>query len=249
MAGLDGTIKTPMGPIQKKTAVIVGGGVVVVAAIVWYRQRGSQSDSGALVDPDAPINPATGYPYGSAEDAAALAAQSAYVSPPANPGGGSGAIPPNNLSYSTNGQWTQSVIQYMMENDLVQDSSQLATALGKYITGAYCNDTDVSLIQQAVAVQGYPPLAGPSGYPPSINRTPPIPVVVPPPATNVPNPNPRGYGWYRVVKGDNIDKVAAKYGITKAQFITWNSGDALRVGEWVKVRGGSNPTVGYNGVK
>lgn len=60
---------------------------------------------------------------------------------------------------------------------------------------------------------------------------------------------PRGYGWYHVAKGDNITSVTKKYRITPAQFISWNGGDALRVGEWVKVRSTANPTVGYNGKK
>ena len=178
MAGLEGTIKTPMGPVQKKTALILGGGVAVIGVIVWYRQRNAAADTPVATDGE--INPATGYVYGSPEDAAALAAQAGYVSPPANPSGGSGSIPPSNLGYATNGQWVQSVIQYMIDNDLVQDSSQLSSALGKYITGAYCSDTDVSLVQQAIAVQGFPPLAGPTGYPPSINRNAPS---TPPPTT------------------------------------------------------------------
>lgn len=172
MAGLEGTIKTPIGPVQKKTALLIGGGVVVIGAIVWYRQR-QAGDTGDAITQEAAINPATGYPYGSAEDAAALAAQASYVSPPASGGGGSGSIPPSNLSFSTNGQWTQAVIEYMITNSLIEDAGAMSAALGKYLTGAYVTDAQVSLIQQAIAVQGFPPLSGPNGYPPSLNRNPP----------------------------------------------------------------------------
>lgn len=179
---LEGTIKTPLGPVQKKTALIIGGGIVILGAIVWMRQRNAASEPVDLGD--TPINPATGYPYGSAEDAAALAEQGRYVSPPIPPSqGGSGNIPPSNVGFTTNGAWVQAVIEYMMSNDLVTDSSKLSEALGKYITGAYVNDGEVSLVQQAIAVQGYPPLAGKNGYPPSLNRT---PVTTTPPPTTTP---------------------------------------------------------------
>src|ERR1700754_1954056 len=135
MAGLEGTIQTPFGSVQKKTALIVGGGVAVLLVIVYYRQKQLDSD---VVIPEAEINPATGFPYGSPEDAAALAQQAGYVSPPTdggNTGGGSGY--PSNTGYVNNGQWVQAVVAYMVGNGLVEDPTQLSAALGKYITGAY----------------------------------------------------------------------------------------------------------------
>jgi hypothetical protein len=247
MAGLDGTIKTPVGTVQKKTALIVGGGVLVIAGIVWYRQRG-MTDPGVVTDPDAPINPATGYPYGSAEDAAALAEQARYVSPPANDptGGGSGSIPPSNIGYASNGQWVQGVIGYMTTNGLIEEPTQLSAALGKYITGAYADDAAVALIQQAIAVQGYPPLSGPNGYPPSLNRTPPTPTT--PPVMAPAAGSGRGYGWAKAVRGDNSKIVSQRHNITEQQFLDWNQGmKNFPVGKWLKVRGGSNPTWGYTG--
>jgi len=172
MAGLEGTVKTPLGTVQKKTLLIGVGAVALFGGIVWYRQRnlGGSSD---VVAEDAPINPATGYPYGSPEDAAALQSQAAYVSPAAGGGGGgSSNIPPSNVGFTSNGQWVQAVIEYMTSNSLVEDPAQLSSALGKYVTGAYVTDAEQSLIQQAIAVQGHAPVAGPNGYPPSINKTP-----------------------------------------------------------------------------
>ncbi len=67
--------------------------------------------------------------------------------------------------------------------------------------------------------------------------------------TTAASAKPRGYGWYKVVKGDNINTVTKKYRITAAQFKAFNGGDALRVGEWIKVRASANPAVGYNGIK
>jgi hypothetical protein len=171
MGALDGTIKTPIGTVEKKTALILGGGVVVLGIIVWYRQKQMDTSSGTI--PEAEINPATGYPYGSAEDAAALAAQNAYVSPPANGGGGGTSTYPTTNGYTSNSQWVQGVIEYMVGHDLIDEPAQLSAALGKYIIGAYVTDTENSLIQQAIAVQDFPPVSGPNGYPPSVNKTPP----------------------------------------------------------------------------
>jgi hypothetical protein len=169
MAGLEGTIKTPLGVVQKKTALVVGGGVVVLAAIVWYRSK-QMGLNEQTEDADAPINPATGFPFGSPEDAAALQEQASYVSPQVPTGGGSG-IPPSNVGYSSNGEWSQAVVQYMIGNSLVEDPTKLSAALGKYLTAAYATAEERSLIQQAIAVMGFPPVAGASGYPPSINTT------------------------------------------------------------------------------
>jgi hypothetical protein len=173
MAGLEGTVKTPFGTVEKKTALYIGGAIVVVGGIVWYRNRNATSST---TDPttDAEIDPATGYAYGSPEDAAALAAQSAYVTPTPT-GGGASSIPTGGTGYVSNGAWVQGVIEYMTSADLVQDPSALSSALGKYITGGYVvpGSNEDSLITQAIAVQGYPPITGSNGMPPAINRNPP----------------------------------------------------------------------------
>lgn len=179
MPGLAGTVHTPVGTMQKKTAVMVLGGAAVVAGIVWYRQKKlAASAASTTTTNDGQIDPATGYPYGSAEDAAALASQDNYISAPATSGGGSSTIPNSNVGYTTNSQWVQAVIETMSNNGTVSDPTALSAALGKYITGAYVSADDSatnSLIQQALAVEGYPPVSGPNGYPPSINRNPPTP--------------------------------------------------------------------------
>lgn len=195
MAGLEGTVKTPLGPVQKKTALYIVFGVAVLGGIVYYRhkQTGGTVDSTATTD--AEIDPATGYPYGSPEDAAALAAQGNYVSPPAGgTGGGGSSIPTGGIGYVSNGAWVQGVIEYMTSNGLVEDPTALSAALGKYITAGYVvpGSNEDSLITQAIAVQGYPPISGPSGMPPAINRNPPTTgggtTTPSPTATNLPGP-------------------------------------------------------------
>jgi hypothetical protein len=200
---LEGTIKTPLGPVQKKTALILGGGLAVIVGIVYYRQKQAAAATPTGDGTDNPINPATGYPYGSPEDAAALAEQASYVSPPTASGGGSSSIPPTGTGYVSNGAWTQGVIEYMSSTGAVEDITALSSALGKYITGAYVapGSAEDSLISQAIAAQGYPPVSGPSGMPPAINRNPPQGSTTPPTDADPTLPAPSGLKAVRVDQG------------------------------------------------
>src|ERR1700760_410148 len=169
---LEGSIKTPFGQVSKKTALLVGGGAVVIAGVVWYRGRNAAASTPTTDSTDATtgeIDPATGYVYGTPEDAAALEAQSQYVDPTSLQGvatSGSTQVP--STTYTSNSQWVQGVVSYMVGNSLVSDGGvALCPALGKYITGPPVPPAQVSLIEQAIAVQDYPPIAGTDGYPPS----------------------------------------------------------------------------------
>jgi len=177
VTGLDGSVKTPFGEMPKKTVVLLGVGSAGIIGVVYYRQKKAQQSS-TVSTGTAEIDPATGYPYGSPEDAAALAQQGSYITPTGAgsgaTGGGSSSIPPSNISFASNGQWSQAVVEYMTSHGLVQDGSKLSSALGKYIAGQYIqqgSDED-TLVSQAIALMGFPPVAGPNGYPPSINRSP-----------------------------------------------------------------------------
>jgi LysM repeat protein len=232
VSALDGTIKTPLGMVQKKTALLAIGGIAALGVVVWFRQKNQPQSAQPS---DAEIDPATGFPYGSAEDAAALAQQDSFISP--SPGGattgGSGAYPPG-TGFVSNGQWVQAVIEYMTTNGLVEDAGQLTSALGIYINGSPASDTNVNLIQQAIAVQGFPPVSGPSGYPPAINRAPvgtPPPTTTPPP---VPKPTPKALPKRRyavVVKftdhnppwNSYLSGIARRAQRTVSQLKSWNS--------------------------
>lgn len=174
---LEGDIKTPLGEVSKKTALIAGGAVVLIGGIVWWRQKQTASTPDASTtstdgtDLTAEIDPATGYEYGSAEDTAALAAQGGSLSSADQIASTASSDTP--VVATNNSQWVQDVLSYMENNGIMSDVSGLSTALGKYVTGAYVTDDDVALIQQAIAVEGQPPVAGANGYPPSLNRTPP----------------------------------------------------------------------------
>lgn len=204
---LEGTVHLPVvGNANKKQLVIAGAGVLLVG-IYLYRKRQaaaaaastSSTNAGSGSAPSAGTDPATGYPYGSPEDTAALQASSlaAYggYSGAVGGGGGGGALstPPASGSgsggFATNAQWAQAAEDYLA-NSTGGDPNAISAALGKYLTGGYLNDSQVSIVQSAIAFEGYPPVAGTFGYPPSYHSgtAPGGPPVQGPPADHAPEP-------------------------------------------------------------
>lgn len=184
MAGLEGTIKTPFGPMQKKTALIVGGGGALVIGIGYYRSKkaaaanaAAATSSAATTDANSGqsgIDPATGYPYGSAEDAAALASQQGISYNPYQPGLGGyqpGQYPQTGPPFSSNAAWAQYCEQTMGSSG----SDAIAAALGHYLTGSPLQSGEPTIVDQAIAIGGYPPTAGPNGMPPGLNTNNPGP--------------------------------------------------------------------------
>jgi hypothetical protein len=179
---LSGTLKTPLGDVSKKTAII-GGVAATIGAIIWYRSYQSRQAAAASVAAagQSEIDPATGYPYGSPEDAAALSAQAGYQFPTGSGGGGGGGTGTVDNGLVTNAQWSQKVLEYWEAHSLGEPAI-MSAALGVYLSGGVPTTDQTSLIQQAVAIAGYPPQAGASGYPPHINTAPPGNTPPPPPA-------------------------------------------------------------------
>ena len=168
------TVKLPaFGEQKKSTVYIVGGLVVVVVAVGYYRSKkaaASAVPSGQGIDSTS-IDPATGFAYGSAEDAAALNSQASYIQPAQYGYGGgtdtsTGVITqPTAGGFVSNAQWTQAAEAYA--ETLGSDVTTVASALGHYLAGVPLSPGEVDLVQQAIASQGYPPQAGTNGYPPS----------------------------------------------------------------------------------
>lgn len=232
MAGLEGTIKTPVGTVQKKTALYIGGAAVAIGGIVYWREKKMNTVTATTTDTTGDqtlglVDPATGFVYGTAEDTAALADQGGSlgsVGGVTNTGGG-GGIPSGGVgnAYTTNGQWSQAAIEYMINNGLVADQTQLAAALGAYLTGAFVDPSGPfpNLIDQAIAVQGYPPIAGPNGKPPAINTQPastPTPIGAPtdPVKVHLPTARPAkphsiNIGTTSITMGTSAVSGAAKY--------------------------------------
>ena len=184
-----------------KNLVIGGVGIVLIGGVYYYRKNKQTAAAQASVNAagtDA-IDPATGYPYGSAEDAAAINAQSGYVDPSSLGGGygytgyagGSGAVGYQSGqpgSFSNNAQWAQFVEDYEV-NTMGADAPTVGNAIGKYITGQpLITDSMISIVQSAIAIGGYPPVSGPNGNPPGyVTANTPAPTPVPPVGKKYPN--------------------------------------------------------------
>jgi hypothetical protein len=182
-------------PVKKQTVIVASAGIVIIGvAAVRYRkqQQTAAAAASAAAAAQAPgtgagtsdqIDPATGFPYGSVEDASALTSQAAYNTPTNYLYGGGGSASsyvPNSGGFTSNAQWAQAAEDYLV-NTAGADSASVGNALGKYITGGVLDSTMAAIVNQAIAFEGYPPIPGPDGYPPSIRNAPPT-TTVPPPA-------------------------------------------------------------------
>lgn len=196
--------------IQKKTAAIVGIGLIGIIGIEWYKNKQAQS-AAAAANAQATqqagqneIDPSTGFPYGSSEDAAALQSQSNYMNPYAYNSGsyvggqvigydGTGNPiygPTNTGSFTSNAQWAQYVESYL-ESNQGADPTTVGNAIGKYITGQPLTSDMIQVVENAIAIAGYPPVSGANGNPPNfITANSPTPTPTPTPTPNtiaVPN--------------------------------------------------------------
>lgn len=190
MADGGGTIEIAGKHIKKSTAAIGGVGIVG-AAILYSRHKANAAGSSvatAASTQDPTIDPSTGVPWAE-EDSG-----SGFIDPnldsssftggqvigydgTGNPiyGPTSGVTISGPGTFTNNAEWAQAFEQQVGStgNDTV------AAALGKYLTGQNLTSDQQTVVTEAIASQGYPPTAGPSGYPPSMKTAP----VVNPPTT------------------------------------------------------------------
>lgn len=176
------TVKLPgVGPVKKEYAIGAGAVLVLAVGVYYYRKNKAAQSSAASAattaantttagDTGTTIDPQTGYPYGSPEDQAALASMSFGQLPTftgdfggSGGSGGTGTTGPG--GFVDNSQWAQAAEQLMGSTG----SDAIAAALGKYLTGQPVTSDQQTMIQQAIAVEGYPPVPGPSGFPPSMD--------------------------------------------------------------------------------
>jgi hypothetical protein len=154
-------------------AVSAGGAALLGFSVYRYQKQKKAAAVTASVNAAAQSanDPATGYPYGSAEDAAALTAQSNYIAPTGSGGygyGGGNTYPVTQPGqFTSNAAWSQAAELFLVGQG--GDANAIGNALGKYITGQPVDSTSQSLINQAIAFEGYPPVPGPNGFPPSMN--------------------------------------------------------------------------------
>jgi len=187
-------IEGEIGGIKKKTLLIgavATGGLVVV--VVWMRTKSSATQSTAnqasVTDPAgnvcAALDPNSGYCPGTPQDleyqsqmGTALGTDSSsYVGGQVigydqygNPIYSSSAPVTGPGSYVNNAEWAQAAESYIIQEEPNADPGTVGAALGAYIEGQQVSSDQRSIIEQAIAFQGSPPVPGPNGDPPNINE-------------------------------------------------------------------------------
>jgi PASTA domain len=166
--------------IKTKTLAVSAGGLVIgVIGIGWYRNKqaaASAASANAATTSANDIDPATGLPAGSPQDEAALAGMSegAYGTTgdlgagqiigydgDGNPIYGAGTTN-SPTGFANNAEWGQAVESYMGSSG----SDAIAAAIGKYLSGQPLTDAQVQIVEEAIAVENPPPVAGVNGNPP-----------------------------------------------------------------------------------
>ena len=181
----DGGVRLPgVGHVSKKWLMIVG--VASVGSVTYFvikrrKNAAAAAATPAAADSTGAIDPLTGDIAGSAQDTADLAAMqddggaSAADDGIGDYGGYLAATPaaatiPGAGGFVTNAEWAQQA-----ETDLGGigiDETALAAALGHYLTGSQLATGEQSLVDQAIAEEGYPPVSASSGYPPGMRTSP-----------------------------------------------------------------------------
>lgn len=177
------------------TVTVVAG--VGVGGYIWWRHKKSAAATAAAstsasgsgsattdtsgntgncdptTDPNCPgYNPGNsdygyGYgPYGLGDysDTGGVAGDSGYYG-----AGTPGVYTPVNPQATTNAQWSQAAVSALTNAGYEGDT--VLAALGVYLTGGTLSASQETIVNAAIAAEGYPPVEGPNGYPPSMHHT------------------------------------------------------------------------------
>lgn len=153
--------------------VVLGGvGLVVILIIRNRSSSGAAAAAGTATDPagnTGVIDPATGYVYGSPEDSAGLATSAAAgtADTSGTVSSGIGDQVSNGPPFTSNAAWSQYAVSVLETSGY--DPGTLTSELGLYLAGAPVTAAQQTDINAAIAVAGYPPVAGANGQPPGIN--------------------------------------------------------------------------------
>jgi PASTA domain len=178
----DGQVKVPIiGETNKSTLFIAGLAGVTALGWAWWKQK-KQAKTATTTAATTPASGTTGYGYGYGYGAYAFQPYGYGFGPEglgAYGGQGNygygyyGAGEPVNeevpAAAATNAQWSEAAMTALTSAGW--SGSDVLTALGLYLTGAPVTSTQASIIQAAIAAEGYPPAPGASGYPPAINQS------------------------------------------------------------------------------
>jgi hypothetical protein len=230
----DSDIQIPgLGHTKKSTLYAVGVGVILVFGVAYYRSKKSAAAQAASVASAGTnqTDPATGYPYGSPEDAAALATQANYYQSTGSGGGGSyggSPSPSQGTGFVSNAAWAQAYEQYAV-NNIQSDSNTVAAALGKYLTGQPLTPDQLNVVEQAIAFEGLPPISGTNGYPPSYQLQQSTPTGGGSGGTGqLPKVGTVIYGPWLVQPGQTEQSVASRFGIQPNAIIgSWQPGKTV----------------------
>lgn len=77
--------------------------------------------------------------------------------------------PPTAPQATTNAGWSQAAIKQLQHDGY--HANNAAGALGVYITGRQPTAEQRKVIDAAIAIEGYPPVAGPNDFPPNVKST------------------------------------------------------------------------------
>lgn len=82
---------------------------------------------------------------------------------------GAGTTEPSSTQATTNAQWSAAVVSALTNQGVGYTGQQVLGAIAPYLAGQPVSAAQGLIVQQAIAVEGYPPVPGPSGNPPGIN--------------------------------------------------------------------------------
>lgn len=156
------TINVPGLGQTKATYVYVGGALVVgIVGYAWWKN--AQASANADFVGASPDDYATGE----------------YDSPLGNSGGNStgdyDSTDPKSIT--TNAQWTSFVVEKL--STYGYEAGTVASAVGKYLARQGLTEAEISIVQQAIAVAGPPPVGGPYPITNALPTPTPTPTVKP----------------------------------------------------------------------
>src|SRR5690348_2900880 len=155
----------------KKRLILLAGGGVGLLAVFYVMRRNSVSSTASDITGDT----STDTSGDSSLDTGYSPALTSYTDPSTGAtisGGGwqsgVGSLPNNTITApSTNAQWAQQAIAYLTQQGF--DPIAVSVALGKYLASQNLGDTELGIVQAAIAAEGQPPtpVSPPHVAPPS----------------------------------------------------------------------------------
>lgn len=170
------TVKLPLLGTQKKsTVMLMGVGGLAIAGYMVYKYEQTKKQQAAAAAAAQAQTAAASNAYGYSAYGYGGTGYYGYgdyygygASGGFNAGYyGYGTPEPLAVANTTNAQWTQAAVTQLSNEGYT--ATTVSAALGAYLAGSPVTSAQQTIIQSAIAVEGYPPQSGTNGYPPSIN--------------------------------------------------------------------------------